>query len=138
MGVHANFFVARDAVAHQYVENPTMFDPDSADYKGMTTSELSGLWALLQGVEWEMGLLDEFEIVVNEDEGECTIERFPGPMVSALADLSAQQAQLIAQKWYEADEFESPELCAEILADLVRLARRALETRQNVYLFNLV
>jgi hypothetical protein len=138
MGINASFFVARDGVAHQIVSNPRLFEPDCVDYMRITIAELSTLWAVLQGVDGDTDLMDEFDVVFEEDEGECVIQRLPAGMVAALADLSSDQIESIARKWGDADDIEPHETAPGIVGDLVRLARRALETRQNVYLFNLV
>jgi len=138
MGINASFFVALDSNAHQFVSNPKTFDPDCADYARITSAELSTLWALLQGLDAATDLTDEFDVVFDEDEGECVIQRLPAEMVAALAALDSKQTDLIGRNWGEADEIEPQEAPHEILRDLVRLARRALATRQHVYLFNLV
>jgi hypothetical protein len=138
MGINASFFVARDDVAHQFVSNPKMFEPDCADYMRITSAELSTLWAMLQGIDDDADLMDEFEAVFDEDEGECVIQRLPARMVAALAELSPEQMKEFAERWGDTDDIEPREASREIVGDLVRLARRATETRQNVYLFNLV
>jgi len=138
MGIHASFFVARDGNAHQIVSNPKIFDPDCADYARITSAELSTLWALLQGLDGATDLTEDFSVVFDEDEGECVIQRLPAGMVPALAALDSKQLDLIARNWGEADEIEPQDAPRAMVADLVRLARRALATRQNVYLFNLV
>ena len=138
MGISASFFVARDSNAHLIVSNPNTFDPHCADYARITIAELSTLFAILQGIDSATDLTDEFDVVLDEDEGECVIQRLPARMVAALAELDSAQADLIARNWGEADEIEPQEAAHEILGDLVRLARRAVATRQSVFLFNLV
>jgi hypothetical protein len=138
MGITASLFVARDDIAYQIVSNPKIFDPDCADYMRITSAELSTLWAVLQGVDSDTDMTGEFEVVFDEDDGECVIQRLPAGMVAALAELSPDQITAVAQKWGDADDIEPRDVAREIVRDLVRLANSAIDTLQNVYLFNLV
>jgi hypothetical protein len=137
MGIQADFFVARDDAAHEYGSNPDLFELDCAHFMRITVADLSSIWAILQGITWDESLFDEFPCVVEEDNGEITTQRFPGGMITALSKLSPDQVPSVAGKWAEADELEWPlKDLEEILGELVRLARRALETRQGLFLWN--
>jgi hypothetical protein len=111
MGLLADLHLSQDGQAARYDAAPAEF-PDRLESKGLTTLELSTVWALMRGVEWSAESMDtDFPIVMTRDEGEVMISRLPDAMARELAPF---------------------------LEDMIRLARNATETGRSIYLWNSV
>lgn len=138
MGLLAEIYLSRDDEAVRYDTAPAEF-ADRALYTGLTPLELSTLWALIQGVEWEVDSLDEFPCLLQIDGGERLIHRLPAKMMTELAALSPERVEALLPAWAATEELRcSPEDVRHVVDGLVRLARKAGETGQSVHLWNCV
>lgn len=138
MSLLADIFVSRDDEATRYDTEPDQF-ADRAQYKGFTSLELSMLWSIMRGTEWDVALMKEFPHVLDEDDGERVIHRFPAAMVAELSQLTPSQIAAVSPKWAATEELRwSPDEAREVIEELVRLARRAAEDGRSIYLWNCV
>jgi len=136
MGLLSDIYISSDGEALSYDASPEQFT-ERVQYKRISPLELSTLWAIIRDVEWDS--LEEPACVLIEDEGERLIHRLPSAMVSDLARLTPDQIGLVSEKWGETEELDWPPGEARpVVEDLVRLARRAIESGRNVYLWNCV
>jgi hypothetical protein len=138
MSVLADIYISRDDEAIRYDTTPDQF-ADRARYKGFTPLELSILWSIMRGIEWDVAMMDDFPFLLQIDGGERLIHRLPSAMVTELADLSRDRVASITSAWAATEELScSPEDIRPVVEDLVRLARRATETSRSVHLWNCV
>lgn len=138
MGLLADIYVSRDDEAVKYDDDPGGF-ADRAEYKRFTELELSTLWCIMRGVQWDVSLMHQFPSVFQEDEGQRTINRLPAEMVAELSRLTPEQIAVVSPKWAATEELRwLPDTAREVITDLVRLSRTASETGRNVYLWNCV
>jgi hypothetical protein len=136
----ADIYVSRDDEdAVRYDSEPASFK-DREQYTSFTDLELSTLWAIIAGIEWQEGLLDRFRpSVLLKDDGRRTIHRLPSEMVVELARLKSEQIPTVTTEWAATDELAcEPANAQPIVEALVRLALRASETGWNIYLWNCV
>src|SRR4051812_32768907 len=109
MGVLADIYISRNEDAIKYDAAPHQF-PDRAEYKHLTPHELSILWSIIRGIEWEFAMIDEFPCLLQVNRGERLIHRIPGPMASELASLSPDRIASITSAWAATEELScSPE-----------------------------
>jgi hypothetical protein len=138
MSVLADIYISRDGDAVKYDTAPDQF-ADRAQYKRFTPLELSILWSIMRGVEWDGAMMDEFPCLLQIDGGERLIHRLPSAMVSELAALPPDRAATITSAWAETEELScDPADIRPVVDDLVRLSHRAGETGQSVHLWNCV
>jgi len=137
MGLLADIYLSRDDEAVGYDTEPERFT-DRAEYKRISPLELSTLWAILRGVEWDVALMDEFPCL-QVDGGERLIHKLPSAMVQQLAGLSPERVAAVTSAWAATEELGcDPEEIKPVVDDLVRLSRRAGETDRSVHLWNCV
>jgi len=138
MSLLADIYVSRDEDAVKYDTAPDQF-VERAQYKGFTPLELSILWSIMRGVEWDVAMMDEFPCLLTIDGGERLIHRLPSTMVADLATLPPHRVASVTRAWAGTEELScSPADIRPVVNDLVRLARRATETSQSVHLWNCV
>ncbi|MCE9638261.1 MAG: hypothetical protein K8T90_21375 [Planctomycetes bacterium] len=138
MSVLAELYVSSDDAAAGFDANPERF-VDRASHKGFTCLELSTLWAIMRGVEWDLATLDEFACRLQRDGGERLIYRLPTAMVADLVTLAPRGVPTLAAAWAATEELGwPPEAAVPVIQALVRLAGRATETGKGVYLWNCV
>ena len=138
MGVLSDIYVSRDDDALKYDTAPDQFR-ERCQYKGITVLEFSTLWSIMRGIEWDVGLMDEFPCLLQIDGGERLIQRFPLAMVSELAGLSSDRIGTVTTAWAATEELNcDPTDIRSVVDDLVRLSRKADETGQGLYLWNCV
>jgi hypothetical protein len=138
MSTLADIYISRNDDAVKYDTAPEQF-ADRAQYKGFTPCEVSILWSIMRGVEWDVAMMDEFPCLLEIDGGERLIHRFPAAMVSELAALSPVQIASVTSAWAATEELScSPEDIRPVIDDLVRLSQRAGQTGQSVHLWNCV
>ena len=138
MSVLADIYISREDEAVRYDAAPDQF-ADRAQYKGFTLLELSVLWSIMRGVEWDETSLDAFQCLLEKDEGEHLIHRLPAEMVAELSKLTADQIAVISPQWAAIEELAwPPDEARPVVEDLVRLSRRAAESGRSVYLWNCV
>jgi len=138
MSVFAEIYISRDDEAVRYGTTPDQFI-DRAQYKGFTPLELSILWSIMRGVEWDVDMMDEFPCLLQVDGGERLIHRLPSAMVTDLAGLSPDRVASVTSAWAATEELScSPADIRPVVDDLARLARRATETSCSLHLWNCV
>jgi len=139
MGILADLYVATEDEAARYDGSPDGF-PHRLESKRITGLELSTLWALMRDVEWSAGMMDDFPLVMERDEGEVYVLRLPDAMTATLARIPPDQLSVAAAKWVATEEMagSSAEDIRPFLEALVGLARKATETERSIYLWNSV
>jgi hypothetical protein len=139
MSVLADIYLSRgDIAAAAYDTEPSNF-ADRLQFKSLTELELSTLWSLLRGVEWDVSTLDHFSCVFQLQDGTRMIHRLPVQMVSDLARLKPVDVLAAAAKWAATEELAcEPRDVQPIIEDLVRLAQKSCKTSENMYLWNCV
>lgn len=143
MSIISDFIVATPADARTYAQwtaGGEAAAPDRytvAGYNGLTDLEISTLWAVLAGEEWD---IDEHELPgePGDEDEESMLSRFPPPLVNALAALEDPALAGIARQWSsQAEELEwEPEALLPVLSDLRRLARLAKGEGKHLYLWS--
>lgn len=132
----ASIYVSRDQDALGYDQNPESFAV-SSQHRNYGPLELSILWSMMRGIEWNAPLLDEFVCLLQRDSGERLIHRIPWRMVSALAALQPQQVTGLAATWGSIEELDwTPDQAKGVMEDLVRLSRHAVASHRTLYLWN--
>src|SRR4051794_1072014 len=127
MGLLADIYISTDGNAVKYDTSPKDF-PDRAERKGLTALELSTLWSILQGIEWDVDSMDEFACLLELDRGERLIHRLPATMVADLAKLTPDRIAAAAPQWTVTEELGwKPDEARLAIEDLARLARQAIE-----------
>jgi hypothetical protein len=135
----ADFYLSTDSEALEYDSSQSVSDLDRERFSSITPLEISTLGAILQGVEWDVDMMDAFECLLVRDGGERLIHRLPAGLVSELASADEQTLNDAAEKWARTDELEcDPSDVQPILDGLFRLSRRSHETNRNVCLWNCV
>ena len=139
MGVLADIYIAHDEDAVAYDSNPNLWTLDRMESKSILPLELSMLWAIVRGVEWDISLMKEFPCVFQQDGGERLIHRLPAPMIADLLKMAPEQIQTVASRWAATEEMGWPvDNASRFIEDLIRLGRRASESGKSVYLWNCV
>ncbi len=139
MGILADFYVSSDADAARYDEGQNLPDSELAEYKNITPLEISMLWSILKGQEWDVDLFNELRCVLERDGGERLIHKLPGELVAMLAGLSDDALSQAAVKWSQTEELACDASDLEpVLQDLKRLSMHAQDTQRSVYLWNCV
>src|SRR6266571_1680455 len=122
MSVLADIYIARDDEAVRYDTTPDQF-AKRVQYKGFTPLELSILWSIMRGAEWEVAMMREFPCLLQIDGGERLIHRLPSAMVAELAGLSPDRVPAVTSAWAATEELScSPDDIRPVVDDLVRLA----------------
>ena len=138
MSVLADIYLSRDDEAVKYDTAPDQFT-QRAQYKRMTPLELSTLWSIIRGIEWDDAAMDEFPCLLQIDGGERLIHKFPAAMVAALAKLTPEQAAVATAAWAATEELNcSPADIRPVVDDMVRLAGQAIQTGNSMFLWNCV
>ena len=125
-----------DQEAVKYDANSGAF-ADRKQYRNFTALELSTLWAIMQGTEWEVGLMDEFPELLGLDDGERFVHRLPKVMIEALARMTREGVLASSAKWAATDELRCPPSDVQpIIEDLIQLSQEASAKDKCVYLWN--
>lgn len=143
MGIIAEFFVATPDQALRYAnrrddpdqgeEIESLLDP--CEYNGITSLEIGTLWAILAGVEWDV---DEHmpEDTFSGEADESWLNRFPPQLTAMLAGVSPERLAQACTAWAATEELDcDPQELSPILADLQKLAKRAIRENKSVYLW---
>ena len=138
MGVLSDIYISRDDEAVEYDTAADKFS-ERAQYKGMTPLELSTLWAILRGVEYDFDSIDEFPCLFEKDGGERLIHGFPKAMLTALGQLTPDRIPAVTAKWAATEELSCPPAdIRPVVEEMVRLARLAAASGRHLYLWNCV
>jgi hypothetical protein len=141
MSLLSDIYISSDEEAVKYDPAPATF-AERAQYKGVSPLELSTLWAIMQGIKWDVASMDEFKCLFVIEGGERLVHSFPPTMLTALCQLTPDQIREISGKWAETDELA----CAgadirdiqPVVEDMARLARLAAPSGRGLYLWNCV
>lgn len=139
MGILAELYVANDdQQALKYDATPDIFS-HRRQYGRFTALELSTLWAIMQGTEWDLVLMDAFPALLVVDGGERLVHRLPEPMIEALAKMTKEEILTSSEKWASSAELRcKPSDVQPIIEGLVQLSREASAAGKAVYLWNCV
>jgi hypothetical protein len=139
MSILADIYVASEANASEYDGDPARFKAESASWKRFTILELSMLWALLQGREWDVDLLDSFTNVLMRDGGERMIARLPDEFLYDVMAADEEKAAEAVRQWAATEELDcEPAQLKPFFNDLRRLADTAVCSGRGLYLWNCV
>ncbi|MDB6112989.1 MAG: hypothetical protein JWR69_4739 [Pedosphaera sp.] len=138
MSVLSDIYISRDNEAGKYDTAAAPFT-ERAQYKGITPLELSTLWTIMRGVEWDVAAMDDFGCLLQIDGGERLIHSFPAAMLAALGELTPDRIRDVTVKWAATDELAcSPADIQPVVEEMVRLARSATTSGRSLYLWNCV
>jgi hypothetical protein len=142
MGILADIFVAssEDAFAYEDLLNdgepiePPRFQ--RLEFKHLTGLEFGFLWAILEGVPWDV----KRHMLVAVDRGgdyESWLEEFPEPLVSALANVDDAAIPGVCIVWGAKEELRqlaAPDL-EQVVRDLKTLAQSCAVSGKSMYLW---
>jgi hypothetical protein len=139
MGVLSDIYISRDNdEAVEYDAAPNKFS-ERAQFTGLLPPELSTLWAIVRGIDYDFKMFCDFPCLLEKDGGERLIHSFPAAMVTALGQLTPDQIQAATVKWAATEELScSPADIQPVVEAMVRLARLATTSGRNLYLWNCV
>ncbi len=138
MSFLADFYIAREDEAIAYDAAPDRF-PDRVQSKGLTPFQLSMLWVIMLGQEWNVACMKQFPCLFGEDTGERLVHRFPPEMVVALSRLPSDTLAAMAAKWAATQEMSWPESEAiKLVDDLARLSRDAETTGRALFIWSCI
>jgi hypothetical protein len=138
MGILCDFFIADGTTVPNYDVGQEFDDLDKCECKGLTSLECAQLLAILRGQEYNVDLNSELKLVTPEDAETWTMS-VPQDMVTRLAAIQNTQiteiAALLATATSEEIAWSANDFIPVITA-LVALARRAIETKKSMFLWN--
>jgi hypothetical protein len=140
MGLLSDFFIADGASVPNYDGGDTFEAADKCQYRRLSTLQAAQFLAVFRGQEFEIEMMDEFELLTPEDAVEWT-HSVPQDMVTTLANLEERDFAAIAAKFVDATREElaySLEDFVLLLRDLSALARRAIANHKRMYLWNCI
>jgi hypothetical protein len=121
MGVLADLYIASDdQEAVKYDASPDAFG-DRRQYRNFTALELSTLWAIMQGTEWDVVLMDQFPELLGVEDGERLVHRLPSHMVETLAQMTQEGVLASSGKWAATDGHRAREKPSLLRVDTDRL-----------------
>lgn len=139
MSLLSELYVSSVADATKYDDSPESFAPHRAEYEGLTYEEFANLWAVLcdrTPIESDSGA---FETLLDIDEGQRLINRFPNDLVARLATLGERDLEPVAEKWVQYGELSfmncSPSDVLPILESLKNLAAVAIAEQKLLCLW---
>jgi hypothetical protein len=142
MSIISDFIVATASDAHAYAQWSASGETSAssrytvAGYNGLTDLDVSTLWAIVTGEEWDIDVHELPGEPGDEDE-DSMLSQFPAPLVSALAALQEPALAGIAAQWAQAEELDwEPEELLPVVSDLRRLAAQASSQGKHLYLWS--
>jgi hypothetical protein len=137
MGMSSHFFLAGRAASSAPSDVSQSPREDGANYLGITPLELSTLWAIIEGSEWDVKMMRLFPIVTAVSVGDQIVHEIPSPIAERLAAMSQDDIARIAQMWTTTVEMSlRGDETGQIVGELARLSARALATRRGFFLAN--
>jgi hypothetical protein len=136
MSMPAIFFVSDRAAAEQVRLNHSLTPENVAERASVDTLKLSTLWTIMAGSNDDpVELIDRFTEIRSSDE-EWTNE-IPEEFVTRLATATDSDLQSAATRWIETDEMVGCDVsdAMDLLTDVRRVARRAQQTQQPMFLY---
>ena len=102
---------------------------------GLTQLQMSTLYAILLGREWDLDLDNEFKLEGGDGESDW-IFRFPSNMTSLLANSPVSKLDDARIKWAATEEMGvDPKEIFDLMAGLHKLARHAIACQKSMYLW---
>ncbi len=138
MSILSDIYISRDTEAVKYDTTPDIFT-ERAQFNGMTPLELSMLWAIMRGSDWDVAMLKDFACLLQIEDGERLIHSFPAAMVTVLGQLTSDQIRDVSAKWAATEELAcSPSDIQPVVEEMTRLARSATASGRGLYVWNCV
>jgi hypothetical protein len=140
MGLLSDVYLSDSESALNYDGQPERFrTSERIQCKGLTPLEFSTLWAILQGIEWDVDSMDEFKCLLTKDGGERLIHQFPQKFVECLAGLDEKAIENAAAHWAKTEELacEAGDILP-FLDELVPLAIVSCRSGKSMYVWNCV
>jgi hypothetical protein len=137
MGVLSDFFIAEKGKIPEYGGGSQFPSDDRLQLKNITPLEAANLLAVLLGEDDPIPLLTEFKLLTPEDAEEW-IYSIPSEMVVLLGELDSEDRTEMASQFANATAEElgaSPQDFEPIISKLSTLSRRAIESKQSLYLW---
>ena len=143
MGILSDFFVATPDQAARYASRIDEDDEGDAitallnplQLKGLTGLEMGTLWAILEGVEWDVGR-HMLESIPTGEDAESWLDRFPDELTRLLARTNASAIESACAAWADTDELRcSPSDVLPVLRDIQALTIQAEQQGRSVYLW---
>jgi hypothetical protein len=101
----------------------------------MTDLTLGTLWAILEGVQWDVNK-HMLESALIGEEGEFWLFRFPNDLTTLLAGASPEVLTKATNAWAKTEEMGwEPHEVSPVIDDLHGLAKRAIAEQKAVYLW---
>jgi hypothetical protein len=136
MGVLTDIYISTPDDALVYDSEPRRFDGCSLSAKGVMDLELSTLWCIYTGEQWDVKILDRFKQLMSADGGERTIFELPDELISLLANTDERRLAEVLPKWAATEEIDvEPSELEPYLRDLIALAKRASADGNRLYLW---
>ena len=130
----AIFFVASEAAAAQVTLNHDLPPGDVIECGGVDTLKLSTLWSIMDHTDWDPAMLRAFS-EMKSTRSEWTYG-MPADLTQKLASLAGDDLVRVSEAWSATDEMAcSPAEAQELLRDLAPLARRALQTQRQLFVY---
>ena len=137
MGILSDFFISAPSEMASYGEAESFPDQDRCEYKYITPLEAGGVLAALLGSGNSLEAMGGFQLQTPGDAETWTMI-VPDQMRDALLSLEDSSIPVVATRCgetidsldYSQSEYEM------LLADLRKLAQRAVETKKQMYLWN--
>jgi hypothetical protein len=136
MSMPAIFFVSDRVTAECVRLNHALTPENVAERSSMDTLKLSTLWTIMaKSHDDPVELMDQFTKIRSSD-GEWTNE-IPQEFVTRLATATDSDLQSAATRWITTDEMEGCDVsdAMDLLIDVRRVASRAQQTRQPMFLY---
>lgn len=134
MSMPAIFFTATNDIAKSVHLNHTLPTQDAEELGDIDILKMSLLWALIEGREWEVDMMDHFrEVYSTSDEW---LYRVPNELMEHLSKLDPARQQNTAAAWAETEEMacDSSE-ALEVIKAAIKVATRAQTTSRGMFLY---
>jgi hypothetical protein len=139
MSLLSHLYVSSVEDAVLYDEEPDSAGEHRAEFKGLTYEDFSYLWARLRGEEHTEADSEAFELVLDQEDGERLINKFPEDFVTRLAALDEEGMRSAASMWVEWDEFAAdgvePDDILPVVEGLQKLSVVATSTKKGLFLW---
>ncbi len=133
--ISSHIYIGWGKEASQY-DGSAELSSERAELSRITPLELTRLWAIMRGIEWNESLVDGFERIREDNGARSMIYRFPGEIVSDLAEVMPEHIAGLARQWAASEHFAwRREATRRVIEELVRLAGSAVERKMNLYLW---
>ena len=138
MGILCDFFIADGSTVPNYDGGEGFADADKCQFRDLSPLQGGQFLAVLRDEEYDVSMVSEFKLVTPEEAEEWTMS-VPQDMVIKLAGIRDDQISEFAEKFAYVTREElgwAPDDFIQIVAQLVALARRAVESGKTMYLWN--